>query len=82
MIASGAVPALLPAHIGVSQTSQITRPAGTLPTPWGRGRSLSRTSRAAGHGTGRGPQGPGLGPRVAPDRRPALARRALRAAPA
>jgi hypothetical protein len=34
MIASGAVPALLPAHTGVSQTSPNHQSVGTLPTPW------------------------------------------------
>lgn len=33
MIAFGAMPALLPAHIGVSD-QPIHHPAGTLPTPW------------------------------------------------
>jgi len=33
MMASGVVPAPIPAHIGVSQTSQLTANSGPLPTP-------------------------------------------------
>src|ERR1700733_9426146 len=40
MIASGAVPALLPAHIGVSQTSRFTTQSGLCRHP---GRRPSRT---------------------------------------
>ena len=39
MITSGAVPALLPAHIGVSQTTLV--PASGLPLPAGLGAAVT-----------------------------------------
>jgi len=45
MIASGAVPALLPAHIGVSQTSQITTQPGLCRHPGDPRHALSLTPR-------------------------------------
>jgi hypothetical protein len=47
MIASGAVPALLPAHIGVSQTSRFTTQAGLADTQRLPGRGVTRRREAA-----------------------------------